>query len=198
MQLIRKHMEDHPPLTLWHGSDFLDLGRSENVKVILSRLCQEGFVKRAIDGFYYLPKSLGDLGVAVPPSPNDLALKIASVHRWSIVPRGETALNALGLSTQVPFVYEFSSDGPYRTYEALGVTIRFYHISSRFIKGMSPKTALFVEALKALGRERLNDSDIRALASQLSQNQIDKILAEAKTAPAWVYGVALRLKEQRQ
>ena len=197
MALIRKTIEDKPELTLWHVSDFLECGRSDNVKVVFSRLCEAGFLRRAFDGIYYRPKTIENLGIEVPPSPNDLAKKIAQLHRWSIVQRGETALNALGLSTQVPYVYEYSSDGPYRSYDALGTTIRFYHVSQRYIKEMSPLTALYVEAFKAMGKDKATDDNIERLASLLSEKQIERILDEAKNAPAWVYESAIRKKEEK-
>ena len=100
MFLIEKAIYDAPELTLWHSSDFLDFGKASNVKVILARLAEEGKLSRAIDGIYYRPKTV--MGINIPPSMHEIARKIATLHRWNVVPCGETALNALGLSTQVP------------------------------------------------------------------------------------------------
>ena len=150
--LIEKTIEDAPELRLWHVNDFLDFGKASNVKVILSRLAEEGKLRRAIDGIYYRPKTVMDIDI--PPSMHDIARKIAAHHRWSIVPSGETALNALGLSTQVPSEYIYSSDGPYRRYLIGGIALSFRHKSTRFIKGMSYKTALFVEAMKAFSSRK--------------------------------------------
>ena len=194
--LIEKTINEAPELTLWHGSDFLDYGKASNVKVVLSRLAEEGKLKRAIDGIYYRPKEV--LGVEVPPSMHDIARKIASLHRWSVVPSGETALNALGLSTQVPSEYIYSSDGPYRDYLVDGMSLRFRHKSTRFIKGMSYKTALFVEALKALGKENVDESTIKALAQSLGEDEISQILNEAKSAPKWIYDTAMQVQEEKR
>ena len=193
---IQKTIDDAPELTLWHGSDFLDYGKASNVKVVLARLAEDGKLRRAIDGIYYRPKTV--MGIEVPPSMHEIARKIASLHRWNIIPSGETALNALGLSTQVPSEYVYSSDGPYRDYSVGDMSLHFRHKSTRFIKGMSYKTALFVEALKALGKENLGESEIKALARSLTAEEINLILAEAKTAPEWIYDAATRVEEEKQ
>lgn len=194
--LIEKTINEAPELTLWHSSDFLDYGKASNVKVVLSRLAEEGKLRRAIDGIYYRPKTV--LGIEVPPSMHDIARKIASLHRWSVVPSGETALNALGLSTQVPSEYAYSSDGPYRDYLVDGMPLHFRHKSTRFIKGMSYKTALFVEAMKALGKENVSDTTIKTLAQSLGEDEINRILSEAKSAPEWIYDTAMRVEEEKQ
>ena len=189
--LIEKTIDDAPELTLWHSSDFLDFGKATNVKVILSRLAEEGKLLRAIDGIYYRPKTV--MGIDVPPSMHEIARKIAAIHRWSVIPSGETALNALGLSTQVPSEYIYASDGPYRDYSIDGIPLRFRHKSTRFIKGMSYKTALFVEAIKALGRKNVDGLTIKALAKSLSVEEVNLILSEAKSAPEWIYDAAKRI-----
>ncbi len=194
--LIEKAISEAPELSLWHISDFLDYGKASNVKVVLSRLAEEGKLRRAIDGIYYRPKTV--LGIEVPPSAHEIARKIASLHRWSIVPSGDTALNALGLSTQVPSEYVYSSDGPYRDYLIDGIPLHFRHKSTRFIKGMSHKTALFVEAMKALGRENVDDATIKSLAESLGEGEINQILNEAKSAPEWIYDTAMRVQEEKQ
>ena len=194
--LIEKTINEAPELTLWHNSDFLDYGKASNVKVVLSRLAEEGKLRRVIDGIYYRPKEV--LGVEVPPSMHDIARKIALLHRWSVVPSGKTALNALGLSTQVPSEYIYSSDGPYRDYLVDGMSLRFRHKSTRFIKGMSYKTALFVEAMKALGKENVRDTTIKTLVHSLGEDEINQILNEAKSAPEWIYGTAMRVQEEKQ
>ena len=194
--LIEKTINEAPELTLWHNSDFLDYGKASNVKVVLSRLAEEGKLRRAIDGIYYRPKTV--LGIDVPPSMHEVARKIASLHRWSVVPSGETALNALGLSTQVMSEYVYSSDGPYRDYLVDGMPLHFRHKSTRFIKGMSYKTALFVEAMKALGKENVSDTTIKTLAHSLGEDEINQILNEAKSAPEWIYDTAMRVQEVKQ
>ena len=194
--LIEKTINEAPELTLWHNSDFLDYGKASNVKVVLSRLADEGKLRRAIDGIYYRPKTV--LGIDVPPSMHEVARKIASLHRWSVVPSGETALNALGLSTQVMSEYVYSSDGPYRDYLVDGMPLHFRHKSTRFIKGMSYKTALFVEAMKALGKENVSDTTIKTLAHSLGEDEINQILNEAKSAPEWIYDTAMRVQEEKQ
>ena len=42
---------------------------------------------------------------------------LAHSYHWTIAPCGNTALNLLGLSTQVTAVWSYISNEPYKTYE---------------------------------------------------------------------------------
>ena len=58
----------------------------------------------------------------------------------------------LGLSTQVPAVWQYVSDGPYKTYAADGIHLQFKHTDRKNeIVGISEETALVIQALRALG-----------------------------------------------
>ena len=66
-----------------------------------------------MQGLYYAPRFSELLQEYEEPSPNEIAHAIARKNRWSIVPEGNTALNQLGLSTQVSAKWSYISSGPY-------------------------------------------------------------------------------------
>ena len=94
-----------------------------------------------------------------------IARAVARSHGWTIVPTGEAALNRLGLSTQVPARWQYLSDGPTKTYSWSGGTIVFKHRTNKETTKLSSKTAMVVQALKALGKEHIDKGVIAGLAT---------------------------------
>jgi hypothetical protein len=143
--------------------DFLDIASHETARKVLSRLADKGTIRRLIRGVYDYPAFSTLLNAPASPDPDAIARAIARAHGWTILPSGETALNLLGLSTQVPAQWQYFSDGPAKTYERLSGTLAFKHRSNKETTVLSPKTALLVQALKTLGEKRVNDSVIDTL-----------------------------------
>lgn len=103
------------------------------------------------------------------------------LHRnfhWTIAPCGDIALNKLGLSTQVPVVWSYISDGPYRKFSWDNITVSFKHRANREISFMSESTILVIEALKTLGKERVDDNVISKIRNRLSKEEKIKMLEE--------------------
>jgi len=50
-----------------------------------------------------------------------------------------------------------------------------------------------VQSLKALGKERVNDSVIRQIKLRLTPKERDRALKEARYAASWVYEVIKRI-----
>lgn len=64
-----------------------------------------------------------------------------------------TALNLLGLSTQVTAVWSYISDGPYKTYEWNSTKLEFKHRTNKEITGLSYMTSLVIQAKNSLAIE---------------------------------------------
>lgn len=168
-------------------SDFSDIADTKKIATILARIESVGKLKRIIRGIYEKPDYNEFLGEYIAPSPEKVAQAIARNFGWTIVPCGDTALNALGLSTQIPTVWLYVSDGPYKTYSFDNTTIEFRHTTNKDISKFSYKTSLIIQALKALGKENIDDSVIAKLRSVIADEEKAVMLAEAKTATAWIY-----------
>lgn len=102
-------------------------------------------------------------------------------------PGGDTALNLLALSTQVPAVWLYVSDGPYKEYAYDNTVIRFKRTTNKDISKFSYKTALTVQALKALGKGKVDEPVIEKLRKFLSAEEKAMMLNEAKIATSWIY-----------
>lgn len=180
--------------------DFLDLASHETARKALSRLADEGTIRRLMRGVYDYPAFSTLLKAPASPDPDAIARAIARARGWTIIPSGETALNLLGLSTQVPAQWQYYSDGPSKTYEWTGGTLAFKHRANKETTVLSPKTALVVQALKTLGQKRVDDGVLETLRAKLNEKERARAAREARYATSWVYEIIKRLagtKERR-
>src|SRR5664280_1762214 len=83
-------------------SDFLDIADTQTVNKALSRLTEDNKIRRILRGLYDCPRYSELLQECTSPRMEAVAKAIARNFGWTIVPCGDTALNMLGLSTQVP------------------------------------------------------------------------------------------------
>ena len=183
LNIIRKRIQESRDGSVFVASDFVDITENVKVGVSLSRLEEEGLIKRIMRGVYYKPEYSKLLGENVAPSPN----AIARNFRWSIVPCGDTALNLLGLSTQVPVAWSYVSDGPYKDYSYDNTIITFKHTANKEISKLTPKTALVIQALKTLGKDNIRNETIDRIKESTTLNERKIMLREAQYATAWIY-----------
>ena len=103
------------------------------------------------------------------------------------MPCGDTALNLLGLSTQVPVAWSYVSDGPYKDYSYDNTIIKFKHTTNKEISKLTPKTALVIQALKTLGKDNIRNETIERIKESTTLNERRIMLREAQYATAWIY-----------
>lgn len=168
-------------------TDFLDLAKYDAVKKALSRLAKTGEIIRIRRGVYKSPNYNEFLQLEVPASPDDLARAIARNHNWTIGPKGDAALNILGLSTQVPSVYNYITDGPYKEIEYEGIIIIFRKRSNRNISGHSYKTILIIEAIRTLGQENINDKARKLIAKKCNEEDLKLLNEDGIKSNRWIY-----------
>lgn len=168
-------------------NDFLHLGSYHAVRKALLRLADSGKIKKIINGVYYNPQYCSLIGEYASPNPYKVASALSRKYHWTIAPSGDTALNLLGLSTQVVVKWSFISDGPYRVFDIGNVKIEFKHRANREISNLSYMTALTIQALKALGRENISQTQLSIIQRNLSKQDKDIMLQEARYAPTWIY-----------
>jgi len=170
-------------------SDFADLAPNAVIRKAFSRLEEQGVLRRVLRGVYDKPRYIERINEFAAPDPDMVARKIAEKFGWDITPNGTTALNLLGLSTQVPNAFEYSSDGPYRCYKLEPYELRFSRSANRELSGLSPITAMVIQAIRVLGDDSIKEPDIQHLAKRLSDNDKELLMAEGKRAAVWVYDV---------
>lgn len=188
LEQIKKRIAAGEPGAVFIPSDFFDIAEAPKVNMALKRLTDIGGLHRIMRGVYAKPRYSKLLNADVPPRSDDIARAIARNYGWTIVPCGDTALNLLGLSTQVPAVWLYISDGPYKTYEADGVTLKFKHTDNKNeLNEVSARTALVIQALKALGKDNITEVEIQRLSTLLEKSEKQRMLSESQRVTAWVY-----------
>ena len=176
-----------PPGSVFVTSDFADIAPSSAINMSLSRLEASGSIRRILRGIYDKPRFSKLLNEPVAPDPSKVAYAIARKNRWSIIPMGDTALNILRLSTQVPAVWQYVSDGPYKEYSYDNVHILFRRTSNKEATGYSYITGLVIQGLRALGREHVSETVIKSLRERLSPEEKKVLLNEAQGTTAWIF-----------
>ena len=185
--IIKTRIMNSPDGSVFTTVDFADVIENSRVGVILSRLEKDGVIRRVMRGIYDKPVYNDFLKEYLAPSPSLVAEALARNFGWTIVPCGDTALNILGLSTQVPAAWSYVSDGSYKEYTYDNTTIKFKRTTNKEISKLSYKTALIVQALKALGKDNIDDTIINKLKNDLTADEKATALLEAKAATSWIY-----------
>ena len=186
---IKKRIELDEPGTVFLTSDFTDIATTTTVRKCLGRQVEEKNIRRIIAGVYEKPVYSELLKEYIPANPDAVAYAIARSFHWTIAPCGDVALNKLGLSTQVPVVWSYICYGPYRKFSWDNITLSYKHRANREISFMSEITTLVVEALKTLGKERIDDDIIVSLRNRLPEEAKKKMLKEATGVSEWIYTV---------
>lgn len=187
MQNVTKRIAEANVGSVFVLSDFSDIADTDAIRQAITRIENNKTIIRIMRGVYYKPEYNDLLGEVVAPSPDAVAHALARNFGWTIVPCGDTALNLLGLSTQVPSQWVYVSDGAYKEYSFDNTTIKFKRTTNKEISKVSYKTALTIKALKALGKDNVTEAVIARLKKTLSEQEKANMLAEAKSATSWVY-----------
>lgn len=194
---IKNRIENFDSGKVFINNDFLDIAGNETVRRTLNQLVSENKIKRVINGFYYNPRYSELIGEYEAVSINELALAIARKYNWNIAPYNSTALNLLGLSTQVPTHYKYISSGRYKEYKIGDSILEFKKVNPGEIANMSLKTATVIQAIKSLGKENINDQVKQKIRENLSEKEKLDLMNESKSVPSWIYEVIREICEAK-
>lgn len=153
----------------------------------LKYLAKIGKIRRINRGLYDYPKYSELLKQELSPDIDQIARALARKFNWRIEISGDSALNLLGLSTQIVAKHIYLSDGPNRKYDILGTTLEFKKSALKEIGFKHKESSLIVQALKALGKDRITPEIINKIRMKIAPEKYNKILMETKTAKIWIY-----------
>ncbi len=173
--------------TIFLTNDFTDLANDTTIRKCLGRLTDAGMIRRILNGVYEKPKYSKLLKKNMPTDPDAVAAALARRYHWVIAPCGDVALNRLGLSTQVPAVWSYISDGPYREFKWDNIRLSFRHRANREISDMSELTVMVTEAFKTLGKGRITEDVIDRIRKKLTKEDKEVLLREARDSSSWIY-----------
>lgn len=166
-------------------SNFDDIGNVEVVKKSLLRLENKKFLVRLAHGIYLYPKQDKLLGVLYPTI-EEIAVAIAERDKARIIPTGTTALNKLGLSTQIPMNIVFLTDGAPRSIVVGKRTVKFKRTSPKNLAVKGEITSLIIQALKEIGKDNVTAAQLEKIKRHLEKEKQEIIEHDAKLAPVWI------------
>ena len=155
---------------LFTTNDFTDLNNDNLVTRTLSRLQHEGIIVRVATGIYVKPKKT-QFGILYPTI-DQIAQKIAERDKAQIMPTGDTALNILGFSTQVPMNAVYITNGAKRKVKVGERNIIFKNVIQKNFQFKGKLLPLIIIALKELGEKNITEE---------TKNKITKLILESNT-----------------
>lgn len=194
-QEILNRIDNFESRQVFIANDFFDIAGYETVRSTLNRLVEDKVIFRIMKGIYYKSKYIELIGEYEAPSVDEVANAIARKYNWTIAPSGNTALNLLGLSNQVPAKWTYISDGRYATFSFDNVIIEFKHRNNGDISKMSTLTAMVIQSIKAIGKDKITSKHVDYLRGKLSEKEKTELLMDSKTTSAWVYCIIKKISE---
>ena len=161
-----------------------DLGDRAAIDQGLSRLARDGRIRRLSRGLYDLPKIHPVLG-PLSPDPDAVAAAAAEQagHRLQISPA--RAANEFGLSSQVPAKAVYLTDGSSRRIKIGNQVVYLKHAGPRSLLGAGTQAGAALQALRAIGKDRVNSSIVQQLRSTLSSEAKIDLRKLMHKAPQW-------------
>jgi hypothetical protein len=182
--------------SVFSSKDFLDLGDRNPVDKALSRLCAQGIIRRVTTGIYDFPREDKELGGRLSSDIQKVARAIARKNGVSIQPSGALAANLLGLSTQVPAKIVYLTNGKSRTVKINNRTLIFKRVEPREMRPGNKVSILVIQALRFLGKERIEKNIIDRLRRQLSDSDRKKLLKDVRYMEDWIWEVVRRIASE--
>ena len=152
-------------------------------------------ITRIMNGIYFKARYIEVIDEYTTPSIDEVAKAIARKYNWTIAPSGNTALNVLGLSTQVPATWSYISDGRYANFTIGNTIIEFKRRTNGDISKMSTMTAMIIQAIKAIGKDNVTEKEINFLKAKISPKEKEELLYNAKSTSVWVYYIIMKICE---
>lgn len=182
---IEKKIKAKSKGTLFFPDDFSQLGSSESIRKALQRLEEKKIIRRIAQGIYTRPIESKYIG-EVLPSAEEVAKGIAKRDRIRIVPTGVYALNALGLSTQVPMKLVFLTDGAPREIKIGKRSIKFKKTTPKNLLAKGEISSLVIQALREIGIDNITPSEEDKIIALLKKENVNLLKQDVKLAPIWI------------
>lgn len=173
-------------------ADFLDLGSRASVDQALSRLTDQGVIRRLARGIYDYPKTSPRLG-RLSPDPDVVAAAIARKDGRVVQVSPARAANMLGLTTQVPAKAVYLTDGPSRTKQIGAQTIIMRNAAAKNLVGAGKPTGAVFQALRYFGKDGVDASVVARLSRTIDADTRRALVKDALQAPGWMRPVVQQI-----
>jgi hypothetical protein len=182
---IERTIKKRPKGTLFFPDDFNKYGSSEAIRKSLERLTGKKEIIRIAQGIYVRPKESIYIGTIIP-SVEEVAEAIAKRDKIRTVPTGIYALNALGLSSQIPMKIVLLTDGSPREIKIGKRTINFKKTTPSNLLAKGKISRLVIQALKEIGNGKIKEEEEYKIIELLKSENRKDLEHDISLAPAWV------------
>ena len=186
-QTIRKRISNLGEGALFTINNFESVNNDNLVTRTLSRMQNEAAIIRVATGIYMIPKKT-QFGILYPTI-DQIARKIAERDKAQIMPTGDTALNVLGLSTQVPMNAVYITNGAKRKVKVGNRNIIFKNAVQKNFQFKGKLLPMIILALKELGENRVTNEIKDKIAKLILDSAADEkstMLHDLYLAPVWI------------
>lgn len=192
---INKYIESKPKGLLLFPDDFNSFGTPAAIRKALQRLREKGLIKQVSQGIYVRPKISVLIG-EVMPTAEEVAQGIAKRDKIKLVPTGSYALNALGLSAQVPMNLVFLTDGAARTIKVGNRTIKLKRTTPKNLLAKGEISSLVIQALREIGKDKPTETEIQTIVALLKKEDKKKLMHDIELAPVWIKDIMKQALEK--
>ena len=120
------------------------------------------------------------------PGAEAIAEAIRKRDKARIMPTGVLALNALGLSTQVPVNVVYLTDGAARKIDLGKRKILFKKSAPKNLSAIGKISALVIQALKEIGKDKATAEEVQLILSKLEKEEPYRLEHDIRLAPEWI------------
>ena len=184
-KIIEYHINNIHKGSMFFPEDFSEYGSSGAVRLALHRLTEKGKIRRVAQGIYIVPE-ISDFIGEIMPTAEEVAHAIAKRDKARIIPTGVYALNALGLSTQVPMKAVYLTDGSPRTIKVGKRTILFKRTNPKNLSTKGEISSLVIQALKNIRNGRIYEEEENKIIAILKKENETNLKHDIKLAPVWI------------
>lgn len=192
---IMSRIQDRGNGWVFTPKHFTDLGSVNAIASALKRFKAAGTIRQLSRGIYDYPIKDSILGT-ISPSAENIAQSLVVRNAVRLQPSGAYAANILGLSEQVPVKVIFLTDGPKRHVRIGQREIILQHTTPRNIAAAGSKSGTFIQALRYLGKEHVDEKVLSILKRQIKPEDHRQILKNLQYAPSWVADILRSLIKQ--
>ena len=171
--------------SLFYIADFLSFGNYKAVSKALERLVIQKQISRVARGIFAILEEDKILGEILPTA-EQIAESIRKRDKARIIPTGVLAMNALGLSTQIPLNLVYLTDGSARTVQVGNRNIIFKKTAPKNLSTIGNISGLAIQALKEVSKDKVTENDIAIILEHLKNEEPYRLEHDIKLAPEWI------------
>lgn len=171
--------------SLFYTEDFLSFGSYKATSKALERLVNQKQISRVARGIFTILEEDKILGEILPTT-EQIAESIRKRDKARIIPTGVLAMNALGLSTQIPLNLVYLTDGSARTVQVGNRNIVFKKTVPKNLSTIGKISGLAIQALKEMSKDKVTENDIAIILEHLKNEEPYRLEHDIKLAPEWI------------